>query len=266
MRILHIILYLTLTFALSLSAGSCTDVVVPSDTSVLMPLKLGNMWIGRTPMGEGKYRYDTLEVTGDTIVAGEQWFTTRESLLMANRPEGFVLAPTTLHEDIHLYVTIHFPAMIGDTLADAGEFELIYEKGEFGERIRHEKVVPKSDTLSKGIYEKVKIGCIEFYSARAEMIYEVGQSGRRVRHLAKVTSSDTLITVPAGTFRCLELTGVMIPVKSAPHNNRLWNQIIQDAGRAYIAPGIGIVKTVGPFVIPLPVGRGDVWELVEAHI
>jgi hypothetical protein len=218
--------HILLSLSIAIAAGNCTNVVTPSNPTVLMPLQRGNMWIGRTPSGSGRYKFDTLEITGDTMVTGQHWFTARTSwrtlLLVANRPEGFVTAITQWNGGIHIELTIHFPAKLDDRLVDGGLFETSY-----------------------GNY----------------------QSAGRIRHVLIVTASDTVITVPAGTFRCLELKSLTIPVDSAALKFHPWIlRMKEEGGRAYIAPGIGIVKKVGPFMLPLPFGYGYVWELVEARM
>jgi hypothetical protein len=98
-------------------------------------------------------------------------------------------------------------------------------------------------------------------------IFDHGQSISRVRDVVVATARDTLIIVPAGRFRCFELTKVRIPQLEYDR----WPTIslygkAEIQGRAWVTPGIGIIKIVGAFGLWLPVGQGMLWELVAARI
>lgn len=223
MKTSNVLLAVGIAIAALVAAFNWPEVVKPNNRSVIMPLWRGNIWIGRRPVGNGLYKFDTLEITGEwpRKLRELQWFTTRTSLLM-----------------IHCY----------DRLSGAYPMSNGEKSGSFGLSLPRQL----GDTV---------------YDCRPKTIFELGRPIGRVRDVAVVTARDTLIIVPAGRFRCFEVTRFTIPVVECDTlpTISLYDKA-EKGGRAYITPGIGIIKVVGPFGIRLPIGQGMLWELVKARI
>jgi hypothetical protein len=231
MKSSHTLLAVGIAVAALLAARNWPEVVKPNFPGVILPLWRGNIWIGRTPVGDGRYKFDTLAVTGDTMdtsLGYARWFTTRTGLQVANlnrvmgEPQklatAYVLPDGTRRSNLWLKL----PREVGDTVSEDWK--------------------PKT-------------------------IFEHGRPIGRVRDVVVVTASDTLIVVPAGRFRCFELTRITIPVVESDTlpTVSLYSKA-EKGGRAYVAPGIGIIKIVGPFGLWLPIGQGMLWELVATLI
>jgi hypothetical protein len=228
MKTSHALLAVGVAIAALLAAFHWPEVVKPNNRSVIMPLWRGNIWIGRRPVGDGRYKFDTLAITGDTLIGHRQWFTTRTPLQVGNmnyvmgEPDKLATAYLLPDGTRRTNLWLKLPTQVGDTVSD---------------------------------------------DRKPKTIFEHGQPIGRVRDVVVVTARDTLIIVPAGRFRCFELTRITIPVVESDTlpTISLYSKA-EKRGRAYVTPGIGIIKIVGPFGLPLPIGQGFVWELVAAVI
>jgi hypothetical protein len=224
----HTLLAVGIAVAALLAAVNWPEVVKPNNSSVIMPFMCGNIWIGRRLEGNGRYTYDALEITGDTVVGYRRWFTTRTGLQVGNmnyvmgEPDKLAAAYVLPDGTRKTNLWLKLPREVGDT-----------------------------------------VSC----DWKPKTMYEHGQPIGRVRDIVVVTARDTLIIVPAGRFRCFELTRITIPVvESDTCPTVSLYSLAEKGGRAYVTPGIGIIKIVGSIGVPLPIGRGFVWELVAAVI
>ena len=72
-----------------LLAGCGDEFVGPSATGVIMPLKVGNQWIGRwTRAGSVASRIDTLTIVSEVQRGNERWYKGSDGDLYINRPGG----------------------------------------------------------------------------------------------------------------------------------------------------------------------------------
>jgi hypothetical protein len=107
-----------LLLAAILIAG-CFDSPTSSTPSVIMPLKVGNQWIGRVTFdsaGTAIVRYDTLTIVQEVSINNEKWYKASTGDFYINRAEGLLSTPTpNLSGDCPCAV-IQYPASRGDTL------------------------------------------------------------------------------------------------------------------------------------------------------
>jgi hypothetical protein len=118
-----------LPVALLLLAGmtaGCTKGSAPAADAAgtpILPLKVGNEWIGVSPSSSGGQQYDTVRIVGDTTIRGEKWYMTQYGARLANRGDGLYMWSRW---DSVPFRLIKFPVTVGDTLEDLGEFQQTY--------------------------------------------------------------------------------------------------------------------------------------------
>ena len=98
--------------------GGCLFPSAPAEeSSVLMPLKVGNMWIGdrtrTTPSGSTTVR-DTLVITGERMIDGETWFVANNGTRYINRSTGLYMQSDQGSCDCF---TAKYPSAAGDSIA-----------------------------------------------------------------------------------------------------------------------------------------------------
>lgn len=93
------LLALLLTAIPTLFLTGCEETPTEPDrrTQPMMPLAVGNMWIGRsygldTAGAPTDVVYDTTRITGTQSIAGETWYVADDGLLLANRADGLWMA------------------------------------------------------------------------------------------------------------------------------------------------------------------------------
>ncbi len=100
-----------------LAACGKHEVSAPSNPTEMMPLKVGNAWMGRTSTADGTFTFDTLAVVADTAVGAEHWLVTGDGVRWINRGPALLQASRGSSE-------IRREAMMnvveGDTFADHG--------------------------------------------------------------------------------------------------------------------------------------------------
>lgn len=90
-----------------------------SSSSVLMPLKIGNQWIGRTASdsaGSTVYTYDTLTIVEEVVKEGETWYKANTGELFMNRENVGLLHAENDSSDGCGCAIAEFPAERGDTM------------------------------------------------------------------------------------------------------------------------------------------------------
>jgi hypothetical protein len=106
--------------ALFLLAGCSSSSTGPdnNDSLPIMPLKVGNMWIGRTQTFDSagivkSTTFDTLRIVSEEQIDGETWFRDYNSFLMTNRVDGLWLRENSFPDGFVWYRAKH-PAAVGD--------------------------------------------------------------------------------------------------------------------------------------------------------
>jgi hypothetical protein len=82
-----------LMVAVALAGCSAPGPLTPEDDTVIMPLAVGNTWVGRTTTFDSDGRqidvqYDTLRIVAEITVNNEQWFLTNRDVAYSNRNGG----------------------------------------------------------------------------------------------------------------------------------------------------------------------------------
>jgi hypothetical protein len=223
-------LYLLLTALLFIA---CDQGNVPNAPLQIMPLKVGNRWIGRiteydTNGNVASTRFDTLTVYKSEVVNGETWYyrtmspavlTIRngnpDSLLFdtvqyafTNRVDGLYQAEVTNFANPHCIAK--YPATEGDTM-----------------------------------------------SKRALYTFDTSLSFTTVD---LVRRTNALVTVPAGIFHCYQYQSVSF---------QSFRGTTMDSSR-YYAPGVGIVQyeynLAGPYDSTRFTQHREIWQLVRAEL
>jgi hypothetical protein len=103
----------------ALLIGGCVDQPTSSTSSVIMPLKVGNQWIGRVSAdsaGAAFIGYDTITIVQEVIINNERWYKANTGDFYINRADGLLSTPTpNLSGDCPCAI-IQYPASRGDTL------------------------------------------------------------------------------------------------------------------------------------------------------
>jgi hypothetical protein len=137
----------------------------PTGTDVIMPLAVGNMWIGK----HNYYRYDstletrfsgydTTRIQLDTIIDGEQWYKQSDEYYLQNVDDGLRIIDKIYSKNP--YIGCKFPAVKGDTFNTAPKVYIPDQNNPL--------------VLDSGFY------------------------------YVQITNTDTIITVPKGSFSCYE--------------------------------------------------------------
>jgi hypothetical protein len=119
MRPIHL-LFLSL-LAITIALASCEkSPVTTSGPAVIMPLNLGNRWIGNWTIFDSvtgsasSTSMDTTEITAEMVIDGERWWNEYKSLYRTNRADGLYSRFLSLIDPIQ---TAKYPAMAGDTFS-----------------------------------------------------------------------------------------------------------------------------------------------------
>jgi hypothetical protein len=95
--------------------AGCFSPAAPEDPGVLMPLKVGNRWIGEqtwfSPSGNTTLR-DTLEIVAEQMINGEKWFVGSDGKMYINRSTGLYSRDTTGCDCFDA----KYPARAGDSI------------------------------------------------------------------------------------------------------------------------------------------------------
>jgi hypothetical protein len=224
---LPILLLITTTIA----TGCGDSITETGDRSVVMPLTVGNEWIGRLTRDGDRVDYDTVRIDRDTIVAGEHWGITSKNQI------GIRQLPSRADE-IHDGYLINRP----DGLYSGG---IDYYRRFSSDRRRVKFPVAIGDTA-------VDYGWYQFSFAN-------GSQGEKYRVFGLVTALDQRVEVPAGTyegfevtFKCMNERGRDTAMLFGPSYDRAW-----------FAPGVGLVKSVAAATDAHP---AYLWELYEARV
>jgi hypothetical protein len=216
-----------LPLLLALASGCGDSITETGDRNLIMPLHVGNEWIGRLTRGGGDHEYDTLRIVRDTTVASERWaiistsrtgFPRADELYveyLSNRSDGLYQTPRDYRDRIDGGKRmVKFPVALGDTAVDYGWYQQTFENG---------------------------------------------TQGNKVRVFGLVSALDELIDVPAGRFHAFEMRIKAVNEQGADTTgaNFLWWDI------AYFAPGVGLVKCVQGERGASPT---QLWELYELRL
>ena len=160
--------FLSVLFLLLLN--NCNENIspAPTGTDVIMPLAVGNYWIGQSnsysvtdifkkPVSSS---FDTLKILSDTTINGLQWYKLNEGICLRNTGNSLNTHPYADHP--LLFFGTKFPASVGDT------------------------------------FNTEKIYCI-VGTCDYGFILDSGYS------YYKVVKTDTVISVPKGQFHCYEI-------------------------------------------------------------
>jgi hypothetical protein len=221
-------LYLLLTTLLFIS---CDQGNVPNASLQIMPLKVGNRWIGRiteydTNGNVASTRLDTLTVYKSEVVKGETWY----------------------------YRTMS-PAVL--TLRGGDPDTLIFDTVQYA-------FTNRSDGLYQDDYPRP---CIARYPAKegdtmSKKSFDGFDTSDRVTTIDLVRRTNALVTVPAGIFHCYQYQTVSVLSTGGKETTTM------DSSR-YYAPGVGIVQyeyfISGPNDPPFT-GHREVWQLVRAEL
>jgi len=100
---------------LVLLAGCGDEFVGPTAAGVIMPLKVGNQWIGRwTSFDPGAPRYDTLTIVSEVRKGNELWFKGSDGNLYINRADG-LWRYSESSESCAEILLAKYPAALNDT-------------------------------------------------------------------------------------------------------------------------------------------------------
>ena len=172
-------LFLLLCAVVLCSAGCSkpTEPTGPTEpANVLMELKTGNRWAGRTS-SRISLRYDTLWAIGDTMIGSERWHNVTpfsEGAMVADVRPDWVGGPQLINRVDGLYTTVwnpptghtierrvKYPVAIGDTAIDFGWFQLTDPDGTtHGPRTRSFGVVTalrERITVPAGSFDAFKV-------------------------------------------------------------------------------------------------------------
>jgi hypothetical protein len=135
-----------------IAAGTagCSNRLAPNGgKGVIMPLAVGNRWIGKTRLTTGAEVFDTLRITRDTTLRREKWYVTSNGALLANHPDGLyiwdlALARRGMGKPRR---ALKFPIAVGDALDDLGSLTRTTDSAGNAEMVRLVLTVVSSDTL-----------------------------------------------------------------------------------------------------------------------
>jgi hypothetical protein len=151
MKTRGIVLVALLAGIAALNCG-CSNRLAPTGSkAVIMPLAVGNRWIGTTHPLRGDDLFDTLRIIRDTVVGNERWYVTSNGVMLANHPDGLYTWEiwAARRDQGKPTRALKFPVAVGDALNDLGNFRRVYEHGDSGdvESIREVLTVVSTDTL-----------------------------------------------------------------------------------------------------------------------
>ena len=221
------------SFLLFLTLASCNSGVTTLSSPQIMPLAVGNRWIGRITEIDSSanivsVRLDTQVIYRSEVVNGETWYYKTETPLMIVSKPGMpdsldtLEAVCTIRTD-GLYsaiapnfstatLTAKYPAAIGDTL-----FRLL---------------LGNTDST-------------ETWDAKT------------------VVSTDANLSVPAGSFICFQYNENLIRIKNGIATSHPVDSV-------YYAPGVGLLQygydIVKPAYPPRVTHHHALWQLVRAEL
>jgi hypothetical protein len=101
--------------------AACKQSPTSSDPGVIMPLKIGNQWIGLRSFdssGTRVVRYDTISIDHEVYVNNEWWYQTNKGDLYKNRADGLWWMPSG--PDMYGSGLARYPANPGDAMRMPG--------------------------------------------------------------------------------------------------------------------------------------------------
>jgi hypothetical protein len=99
--------------------AGCFDSPTSSTSSVIMPLKVGNQWIGRVTSdssGTSIVSYDTLTIVQEVVINNETWYKANTGDFYINRANGLLSTPNPNQSGDCACNVIQYPASRGDTI------------------------------------------------------------------------------------------------------------------------------------------------------
>jgi hypothetical protein len=110
-------LLILITITSVILAACASDPLGPTDSQPIMPLKVGNRWIGRTEQldtaGEVKStQFDTLEIVAEEVDNGETWYRTNRNTSYTIREDGLWYRPYGAGD--YLMFLAKYPASVDD--------------------------------------------------------------------------------------------------------------------------------------------------------
>jgi hypothetical protein len=157
---------LILTVALLAGCNESDLTGPPVDTSVIMPLKVGNMWIDRMseydPTGAlTSTSFDTVTIISDDVIGNEHWFRNNQSVWRTNRSDGSWVRI----DGIDIWLAMKYPAAVLDTF-HTDYWQETLENGEAGPQYITYLLVTSIDTAIT-----VPAGTFHCYSYKAMGAY-----------------------------------------------------------------------------------------------
>jgi hypothetical protein len=146
MRLIHYV-SLSMLVAATMIAGCSKPTPVSSDgTDVIMPLKVGNRWIGRWSFFDStgvisSTRLDTVTVLSEEMIGSEKWFRVDGNVLRTNRTDGYWAQGSLFGPNL----MAKYPAAIGDTFG-TDYFLQTFPDGSTGEMITYYLSVVSTST------------------------------------------------------------------------------------------------------------------------
>jgi hypothetical protein len=134
---------------LALLVGGCNSMVAPEDGNVLMPLKVGNMWIGVATSYEGSSAttaIDTILIVEEKVIGGETWFVADNGSRFINRADGLHIM-----EEEHAACenfTGRYPSRSGDSVILFESLVLLPDSDEPVNAITVNRVVTTDTTIT----------------------------------------------------------------------------------------------------------------------
>jgi hypothetical protein len=135
---------LLLSVALLVGCG-LTD---PSPSaSVIMPLKVGNMWIEKVSEYDStgvvtRTYLDTITIVSDEVIGNEHWFRSNEPVVRINHHDGLLVRV----DGFTSWLAIQYPAAVADTF-QTQQWQQTFENGAAGIRFNTYMMVTSTDTV-----------------------------------------------------------------------------------------------------------------------
>jgi hypothetical protein len=109
---------LFLLLLIVLVTAGCSQSPTDSTPTVIMPLEIGNQWIGRVTSdstGAVLVPYDTLTILREVVIDNETWYETNKKTVFINRANGLTWKDSATAE-CACFRTVEYPAHHGDTV------------------------------------------------------------------------------------------------------------------------------------------------------
>ncbi|MBC8145334.1 MAG: hypothetical protein H7X80_07095 [bacterium] len=171
--------------------GCSTEVVEPDRASLkIMPLAVGNRWIGRNlyydTLGNNTIiTQDTLEIISSVVINGEKWYVTNDSTRMINRSDGLWISDSAT--SVGRLIAKH-PASIGEVFSRRQQV------------FTYRDSVDRSETLNEGFLVVAVNFHLEFqdraYNVTGYRVYRESLAGTELGINDSLWSDDVTYYAP----------------------------------------------------------------------